>query len=245
MNDMNTTIVSINSNTILYSTAEQTDILSFVETFLVNSPNFSRPCPRTPLRSRQLGRVSRIDQLRKHNRIRERAAKTRFVAARTNTRKAGHAQLLEALRIYRLSKPAEGQAIAKLGVLDINGGKPLLSKTRKDIVGFPGLFDADHQTELTEDDRFLGPMKRAIINRNVTSFNKLGSYMAQFWTKAAVVNNCVIIDNKLAIPKHLRKAILARLHRSHLGQEAIVRLRIHLVAIHSAKALRLVRTLTH
>ena len=46
--------------------------------------------------------------------------------------------------------------------------------------------------------------------------------MAQFWSKAAVVNNCVIIDNKLAIPEVLRPAVLARLHRSHPGQEAMM-----------------------
>ena len=83
----------------------------------------------------------------------------------------------------------------------------------------PGLFDADLLAELTEEDRFLGPMKRAINSKDVSSFIKLGSYMAQFWSKAAVVNNCVIIDNKLAIPEVLRPAVLARLHRSHPGQE--------------------------
>ena len=46
--------------------------------------------------------------------------------------------------------------------------------------------------------------------------------MAQFWPKAAVVNNCVIIDNKLAIPEALRQAVLARLHRSDPGQEALM-----------------------
>ena len=46
--------------------------------------------------------------------------------------------------------------------------------------------------------------------------------MAQFWPKAAVVKNCVIIDNKLAIPEALRQAVLARLHRSHPGQEAMM-----------------------
>ena len=65
-------------------------------------------------------------------------------------------------------------------------------------------------------------MKSAIANKDVTIFNKLGSYMAQLWTKAAVVNDCVIVDNKLAIPEPLRKAVLARLHRSHTGQEAVM-----------------------
>ena len=89
-------------------------------------------------------------------------------------------------------------------------------------MGLPGVFDADHLAELTEEDRFLDPMKRAIVNKDVTTFNKRGAYVAQFRPKAAVVNNCVIIDNKLAIPEALRQAFLARLHRSHLVQEAMM-----------------------
>ena len=46
--------------------------------------------------------------------------------------------------------------------------------------------------------------------------------MAQLWPKAAVANNCVVIDNKLAIPEPLRQAVLTRLHRSHPGQEAMM-----------------------
>ena len=57
-------------------------------------------------------------------------------------------------------------------------------------MGLPGLFDADLLAELTAEDRFLGPMKRAIINKDTYSFNKLGAYVAQFWPTAAVVNNC-------------------------------------------------------
>ena len=89
-------------------------------------------------------------------------------------------------------------------------------------MGLPGLFDADLLAELTAENRFLGPMKRAIINKDINSFNKLGAYMAQFWPKAAVVNNCVVIDNKLAIPEPLRQAVLTRLHQSHPGQEVMM-----------------------
>ena len=46
--------------------------------------------------------------------------------------------------------------------------------------------------------------------------------MAQFWTKAAVVNNCVVIENELAILEPLRQAVLTRIHRSHPGQEAMM-----------------------
>ena len=113
---------------------------------------------------------------------------------------------------------------AKIGVLAVNGGKPLLSSSKKEIVGLPGLFDADLLADLTAENRFLGPMKRATINQDITSFNKLGAYMAQFWPKSAVVNNCVVIDNKLTFPEPLRQAIamLTRLHRSHPGQEAMM-----------------------
>ena len=83
------------------------------------------------------------------------------------------------------------------------------------MVVLPGLFDVDLLGELTGEDPFLGPMRTAIINKDVQSFNKLGAYMAQIWTNAAVVNNCVLLDNNLAIPEQLRSAILSRLHRSH------------------------------
>ena len=111
---------------------------------------------------------------------------------------------------------------AKIGVFAVNGGKHLLSSSKKEIVGLPGLFDADLLAELTAEDRFLGPMKRAIVHKDVTSLNKLGAYMAQFWCTAAVFNNCVVIDNKLAIPESLRQAVLTRLHRSHPGQDAMM-----------------------
>ena len=185
--DLNSTLTQPDSQTILNSTAEQANLLTFVESFLLSSPNFRRPSPRPLIRSRQLNRISRLDQIRQKNPTRERAAKTRFVATRTTTRKDGHTRLLEAMRRCRLSKPGKVNTAGKNGVLAVNGGKPLLSSSKKEIVGLLGLVDTDLLAELTEEDRFLGPMKRAIINKDITSFNKLGSYMAQFWTKAAVV----------------------------------------------------------
>ena len=221
--DLNSTLTQLDSQILLNSTAEQADLLTFVVSFPFNSPNFRRPSPRPPMRSRQLSQISRLDKIRQRSRTRERAAKTRFVATRTTTRKDGHTQLLEAMRRCRLSKPAKVNTAARIGVLAVNGGKPpLLSSSKKKIVGLSGLFDADLLAELTEEDRFLGPMKRAIINKDITSLNKFGSYMGQFWTKAAVVNSCVVIDNKMAIPEPLRQTVLTRLHRSHPGQEAMM-----------------------
>ena len=104
----------------------------------------------------------------------------------------------------------------------INNRKPLVTPDKKKVVGLSGLFDVDLLGELTGEDPLLRPMRTAIINKVVQSFNKLRAYMAQFLTKAAVVNNCVLIDNTLAIPEELRSAILIRLHRSHPGQAAMI-----------------------
>ena len=125
--DSNTTITQRDSVTILQSAAEQAALQTFLETFPVSSPNFRRPSPRPQIRSRQLNRMTRLDQIRQRNRTRERAAKTRFVATRTTTRKDGQTQLLEAMRRCRLSKPGKINMAAKIGVFAVNGGKPLLS----------------------------------------------------------------------------------------------------------------------
>ena len=225
MNDLNNTNTKVSShtNSVLNSSAEQTDLLTFVENFPIDSLNSTRPNHRPPLRSRQMGIVSRIDQIWQHSRTSERPARTRFFAARINTWKKGRAQLLEAMQRCRLSKPRKMQTASKLGVFALNGSKPILSKSKTNIVGLPGLFDADLLMELTEDDgSFLGSMKRAIINKDVTSLSKLGSWMAQFWTKTVMVIDWVIVDNKLAIPELLSKAVFARLHRSHLCQKAMM-----------------------
>ena len=47
------------------------------------------------------------------------------------------------MRRCRLSKPGKVNTAAKIGVLAVNGCKPILSSSKKEIVGLPGLFDAD------------------------------------------------------------------------------------------------------
>ena len=220
--DSNTIITQPDSMTVLQPTTEQAELQTFVETFPVSSPNFRRPSLRPQIGSRQLNRMSGLDQIRQRNRIRERAAKIRFVATRTTTKKEWPFATARGNEEMSPVNTRKNNMAAKIGVLAVNGGKPLLSSSKKEILGLPGLFDADLLAELTAEARFLGPMMRAIINKDITSFNKLGAYMAQFWPKAAVVNNCVVIDNNLAIPERLRQAVLARLQRSHPGQEAMM-----------------------
>ena len=65
-------------------------------------------------------------------------------------------------------------------------------------------------------------MKRAIINRDYEGFCRIDSYIKSFWHCAAVVDGCIVVDNRIAIPMCLRKPLLSRLHRSHAGQLAMV-----------------------
>ena len=46
--------------------------------------------------------------------------------------------------------------------------------------------------------------------------------MANFWDDASVINDCINIDNRVAIPNYLMKAVMAPLHRTHPGQIAMV-----------------------
>ena len=57
------------------------------------------------------------------------------------------------------------------------------------------------------------------IQRGIHSSREL---YRSFWEDAAVTNDCVIIDNRVAIPLYLKKAVLNRLHRTHPGQEAMI-----------------------
>ena len=74
------------------------------------------------------------------NWTRERATKTRFVAAQNTTRKDGHFQLLEAMRRCRLSKPGKINTASRIGVLAVIGDKLLLPSSKKEFMGLPGLF---------------------------------------------------------------------------------------------------------
>ena len=53
-------------------------------------------------------------------------------------------------------------------------------------------------------------------------FCRIDPYIRTFWDSITVVDGCVIIDDRIAIPQCLQKAVLSRLHHSHPGQEALI-----------------------
>ena len=221
---LNNSNTSTNTIDFANNTIEQTNLLNFVENFSTSSPNFRTSSQQRPGLStvRHMDCPSRIDQIRTRNLARLRHSRERFVVTRGQTTQKALTQFLNKCRRQRQTRQARQGEILRMGVNAIKNHRPLVTPDKKKVIGLPGLFDVDLLGELTGEDPFLGPMRAAIINKDVQSFNKLGAYMAQFWTKAAVVNNCVLIDNKLAIPEQLRSAILIRLHRSHPGQAAMM-----------------------
>ena len=98
----------------------------------------------------------------------------------------------------------------------------MVAQGQKSLTGLVGILDFDVLSELTDEDSSLCLMKRALINRDYEGFCRIDPYIKSFWHCAAVVNGCVVVDNRIAIPMCLRKPLLSRLHRSHAGQLAML-----------------------
>ena len=98
----------------------------------------------------------------------------------------------------------------------------MVAQDQKSLTGLVGILDSDVLSELTDEDSSLCLMKRALINRDYEGFCRIDPYIKSFWHCAAVVDGCVVVDNRIDIPMCLRKPLLSRLHRSHAGQLAMV-----------------------
>ena len=165
-------------------------------------PTFVEMAPDNPSRSRPLLRYNPLQVANTQGR-RNRQGPPRIPLQSL-------ADFLEKCRRRRLANRARQQQ-RPLRICAVKP-KPFVSQDKREIVGLPSLFDVGLLAELTDEDEFFGPMKRAILDNDVQSFSKQGVYISQFWPIASVVDNCILIDNKLAIPFKLRSAILTRLH---------------------------------
>ena len=64
---------------------------------------------------------------------------------------------------------------------------------------------------------------RRVIERNDRhSFELMGPYTNPLWHQLSVVDDCILVDNRLVVPGQLRQAILKRIHRGHPGQAAML-----------------------
>ena len=136
--------------------------------------------------------------------------------------KSQYARILANFRTKRARKTTitkqQNQSVHSLEILKA----PVVAKDQKSITGLVGILDSDVLSELTDEDASLYLMKRTIVNRDYEGFCRIDPYIKSFWHCAAVVDGCVVVDNRIATPMCLRKPLLSRLHRSHAGQLAMV-----------------------
>ena len=100
---------------------------------------------------------------------------------------------------------------------------PILTPEPKSFTtGLQKILDADLVGELTTEDSYLGQLRKPILAKDREGLLRLGCYLANFCDDASVINDCIIVDNRVAIPTCLRKTVKARLHRTHPSQKAMV-----------------------
>ena len=133
-----------------------------------------------------------------------------------------YAQILANFRSKRLRKTKlvnrQTQSLQSLEILKSS----VVAQDQKSLTGLVGILDSDVLSELTDEDSSLCLMKRALINRDYEGFCRIDPCIKSFWHCAAVVDGCVVVDIRIAIPMCLRKPLLSRLHRSHAAQSAMV-----------------------
>ena len=111
-----------------------------------------------------------------------------------------YARILANFRTKRARKTTltnrQSQSVHSLEILK----SPVVAKDQKSLTGLVGILDSDVLSELKDEDVSLCLMKRAIINRDYEGFCRVNSYIKSFWHCAAVVDGCIVVDNRIAIP---------------------------------------------
>ena len=84
------------------------------------------------------------------------------------------------------------------------------------------LFDKNILAELTSEDTWMNRLRRIIEQGDKQGFELMGPYTNPLWSQIVVQDECILVDNRLAVPVQLRQAFLKRLLQGHPGQEAIL-----------------------
>ena len=76
--------------------------------------------------------------------------------------------------------------------------------------------------ELTTEDTWMDRFRRVIERGDKQGFELMGLYTNPLWSQMAVQDDCILANNRLAVPLQLRQAVLKRIHRGHPGQDAML-----------------------
>ena len=84
------------------------------------------------------------------------------------------------------------------------------------------LFDQTLLAELTTEDTWMDRLRRVIERNDRHSFEPMGPYTISLWNQSSLVDDRILVNDRLAVPCQLRTVVLKRIHWGHLGQEAML-----------------------
>ena len=84
------------------------------------------------------------------------------------------------------------------------------------------LFDKSLLAELVSEDTWMDRLRRVVERNDRHGFELMGPYTNPLWHQMSVVDDCLLVENRLAVPEKLRQAVLRRLHQGNPGQEAML-----------------------
>ena len=107
------------------------------------------------------------------------------------------------------------------------------------------------ENPLSLEDTWMDRLRKVVERNDRHGFELMGPYTNPLWHQMSVVDDCLLVDNRLAVPEKLRQSVLRRLHQGHPGQEAMLEVSNYLWWPHMHKdivnmaeaALAMVRTL--
>ena len=128
------------------------------------------------------------------------ASRKRKRITTTNRNKTNYARMLANVRTNRLKKTVRVNMIARKVGKRSTQEAPVTSDRKSFTTGLHNILDADLLGELTTEDSQLGQLRKYILANERERFLRLGSYMANFWYDASLINDCIMIDNRVALP---------------------------------------------
>ena len=124
--------------------------------------------------------------------------------------------------------PSESPEVSVIGTKKIThksrkNDSRLAETSREDnLDNLTKLFDRSLLAELISEDPWMDRLRRVIERNDRHSFELMGPYTNPLWHQLSVVDDCILFDNRLAVPRQLRLAVLKRTHRGYPGQEAML-----------------------
>ena len=84
------------------------------------------------------------------------------------------------------------------------------------------LCDKTLLAELISEDVWMDRLRRIIERKDRAGFELMGPYTNPLWNQLSVIDDCILVDNRIAVSIQLRQAVMKRIHRGHPGQEAMI-----------------------